>query len=153
MDAGELAILESYLKKLEANLGRIFGRYLIFEHGSAATPIEGASSSCIVHAHIHLIPTAEQAGAELLASLDWVEISGLQELREARANGYALLGLDGCYYLSSAPNLPGQWVRRIVARGIGTPDRWDWSVFPGLEELEVTLDRMNEISDEDLFLV
>ena len=116
-----------------------FGRYLIFEHGSASLTGEG-SRSCITHAHWHLIPCAVQAKARLLEALDWNRLSSVVDLKQSCDLGYAFLSLEEECYVQANPAIPGQWIRRMVAETVHCDDVWDWEVYPGSRELAMTLE-------------
>lgn len=139
--ASALHSLEAYLRELTRRLAPLFGEYLIFEHGPADSPILG-SGACIDHAHFHLIPTANDLAAHVMAAFRWTPLADLSELRKHRGKPYALASLRGSHHVVVVDDLPTQWIRRLLAERLGTPGRWDWKRHSGLAELQTTIDRL-----------
>jgi diadenosine tetraphosphate (Ap4A) HIT family hydrolase len=137
-----LAELHTDVNRIIQWLQPIFGEYLVFEHGASATQTY-PHGGCIIHAHFHLFPTAKETGPMILDAFSWQELKTLAELSNAKDCSYCLLRLAEHYYFSDSPNLPSQWIRRIVVSSITTDRHWDWGVDFGQEELQETLDRLH----------
>ncbi len=137
-DRSALAEVYSWIARIKVLLDEIFGRYLLFEHGSST---EGRSGACVDHAHIHLLPLADQLGSELKSDLVWTKLAGYSFLAEYAKISYAYLGLDNHHYISPNPCFQSQWIRRRAARVLCRDD-WDWSLTQDANELKWTLDRL-----------
>lgn len=138
LEPNELEAAESFLADSLGRLVKPFGPVLAFEHGSPVDVAEHPWHSCIVHAHIHLIP-APAAVQPILDALAWSPIGRLQDLRSYAQSGYAFLEFDQRKWISAAPRLQGQWVRRMAATALGVADLWDWEAYSGQLELQTTL--------------
>lgn len=130
--------VEPYLATLLPELVELFGPYLVFEHGSSRQrpPRQGG---CVNHAHLHLIPSPPEALDVVLSALEWTEVPGISATASACDEGYVYAQYGDRAYLSLAPVLPGQWIRRTIAPFLGAAERWDWSLYRGERELEDTL--------------
>lgn len=126
----------SWVARTQAALEETFGRYLLFEHGSSA---EGTSAACIDHAHIHMLPLADEMGRDLVSDLPWTQLQEYSLLADYAGVDYAYLGLDNHHYALPSPSFPSQWIRRRAAEVLGRDD-WDWCLTRDASELEQTLD-------------
>jgi len=121
----------------------LFGPYLIVEHGSCP----GArSGSCIDHAHLHLVPLANQIGHVLLAEpgVNWTPAVGASVLADKRDSGYVSLHYGGDLFIADDVCLPSQWLRRIIARELALPV-WDWALDFGRPNLSRTMARLSDL--------
>jgi diadenosine tetraphosphate (Ap4A) HIT family hydrolase len=130
---------ESRLKELErikndlcAAVSDAFAKPIFFEHGDTETA-EPKPHCCINHAHLHCLPVA--AGTEILPEVErdyknHRKINGLTELRDLQNKSYVYLEENGERYLFETPDLPGQYMRKVISRKLGRPERWDFTVFP-----------------------
>lgn len=123
-----------WITSVTDSLAPLFGRYLTFEHGSCAGTTSGA---CIDHAHLHLVPLADQMGTDLLSALNWKEQRKFSDLHSQRKRPYAYLGLDNRHFVMPEATLPSPWFRRQVAAHLHH-DRWDWAVDDGIDALMST---------------
>jgi hypothetical protein len=130
--------VQPWLSQQLADLAAIFGEdYVVFEHGSASEAER--YGGCVVHAHLHLVPGGSELGELLLGPGDWDEIQRLEDLAGFANSGYAFLAFGGRKWAMSKPSFAGQWVRREIACWAGVPDEWDWQLFRGEKNLDVTL--------------
>lgn len=115
----------------------LFGEYLIAEHGSCPGTRSG---SCIDHAHLHLVPLANEVGSAILnrSGVIWRELSGAEELSELRGRGYVSINLQGRLFAADDVSLPSQWLRQLVARELGLAV-WDWALEYGRPQLSTTM--------------
>lgn len=124
------------------SLERIVGQSpVIFEHGPGRAASSGA---CIEHAHIHVVPVGVSAerllqgtGVEWDASNRPPEQSALRAL--CRDRGYLLATVGGVWATSTDRRIRSQELRKVIARLVGNPLRWDWALFPEPELIEQTL--------------
>jgi diadenosine tetraphosphate (Ap4A) HIT family hydrolase len=133
-----LTDVHSWLDRMQHVLEELFGRYMLFEHGSSA---EGSSGVCIDHAHIHMLPLADKMGRELVSDLPWAQLNEYGQLAEYAGTDYAYLAIDNHHYVLPSPRFPSQWIRQRVAGALGRDD-WDWCLTQDARELERTLDRL-----------
>ena len=119
-----------------------FGHSVILEHGSSPGA-EG--TSCISHAHWHIIPIDSRAiiAAIAMDGLSYVNLSRLDDLA-------AIVEWKTPYFYVDDGNirrvyrgnrtLPQQYMRSIVGAVLGIPDpQWDWALAIRKEYLRKTI--------------
>jgi diadenosine tetraphosphate (Ap4A) HIT family hydrolase len=130
-----LGDLAQWLNLTVERLGQEFGHYFIFEHGSSGSEASGA---CVGHAHLHLVPLADELFRHLKTAAPWRKLADYESLAAFVGHGYAYLAVDGNHLVLPEPRLGSQWVRRQIGEWLGRPD-WDWALYRGDSELEYTL--------------
>ncbi len=140
----ELLALERSFKFLAPRLGEVFGEYLFFEHGPNGTGCQGGG--CVSHAHAHLIPLSRKMRSKLLEQFMWTKLSGLQDIKNYQRDAYMLLGTQDGFYLTVAPSVQSQWVRRQLAATLQGPRHWNWKIDHGTAELESTLRKFSAVN-------
>jgi hypothetical protein len=136
--------LDKDIQKIKTGLESFFPEYLVFEHGASNLQSE-PHGGCIIHAHLHLFPTAKETGSTLLAALPWSRLASLTDIVKADGSSYCLLRLADKYYLNKSVRLPSQWIRRVVVDSLNTNRHWDWGVDFGHEELDETLLKLRHL--------
>jgi len=121
-----------------------YGPVALFEHGPAA---QDTLVGCGVdHAHLHLVPTEIPllAGAQELAPrVTWRPETSLRATCSYRRAGQAYLYLEqplgSAPFVGTGAVIPSQLFRRVIARYLGKPEKYDWKSNPNLETIEATL--------------
>lgn len=115
----------------------LFGGYFIVEHGSCPG---SRSGSCIDHAHLHLVPLANEIGAAILTAREviWRNLPSVEDLSGLRGRGYVSIYLHDQLFVADDVRLPSQWLRRVIARELGLPV-WDWALDYGRSQLSTTM--------------
>jgi diadenosine tetraphosphate (Ap4A) HIT family hydrolase len=134
--------LEQVKTAVQKDLREMFQAPIFFEHGPC-TPTETAGA-CIDHAHLHAVPLSFDLFQDLATNYPYRKVKGLRALK-----GYFEKHIPYLYYenrkeeayLFRASQVPGQLVRRLIAKRLGMPDLWDWGVYEGMENIEKTLSR------------
>lgn len=129
---GEFARVKA---ELRAQLGALYDAEVhVFEHGVSAV---GTRTLCTVdHAHMHLVPLPRGlADVGVAREKSWLPCEeSLSDLR-ARAAGREYVYYEtaaGVARLRAADQeIESQFMRRVIARRLGKPDRWDWRADPG----------------------
>ncbi len=137
-----LAKVHVWLTDTVAQLSKLFGEYLIFEHGSGALRTDASTGSCVTHAHLHLMPLPEAALQRIERELPWDEVESFPSIARWGRRNYALLGYRDRWKVALDVDLPGQWIRRVVATVLGRAELYDWALYSGHAELGMTLDRL-----------
>lgn len=126
----ERAELQALTAQVSATLEACYGPVARFEHGPA---VACQQVGCGVdHAHLHLVPTDCDllAGArEILPDhVAWESADGLPSIYHYHAAGlpYLYLEQQGRSFAATAPDLPSQFFRKVLARHVGEPGRWNW---------------------------
>ena len=125
--------LEQVQTKVKKILSEVYGPVIFFEHG----PASRKGGCCIEHAHVHAVPVH--------FNLDTIELPSrqIQTYTQLPSDEYLFVedhkGVKQCY---QANNLPSQLMRRKIAQQLNIPERWDWGVYEGREEMQKTYDTL-----------
>lgn len=106
---------------------------IVFEHGTGAKHGESVGcGACIDHAHLHICPTPiDLEPAIHLGKHRKHLVSSYGDLNQFRGQSYLFMtSLDGSMYVYTDTHFPSQFMRRLWADALSTPDLWDWGVFP-----------------------
>jgi len=129
-------IFQSFVKKVLDEVERAFGPTTVFEH-SSCTLANTRRSACIDHAHIHLMPGSYSLDLAELDTMNFAQDDSPLTPEHSRT-GYLLLAEPGgvTHYFRD----PGvsQYFRRKIAARLGSPDEWDYLLFPHLHNVELT---------------
>lgn len=120
-------------------------RIVIVEHGSSGHADAQSGGGCITHCHIHLFPVAHDTDFRAFLPPACKAINSFDPLVETagrRENYYFCSWFPEGGFFASSPRLESQFARRIWARSLGYPDKWDWALFPSLENCRVTVDAL-----------
>jgi HIT domain-containing protein len=128
----EVEELERLIAWLSSGMRALSGHEpLLFEHGTAddastAVAVD-LSSCCLVHAHLHVVPSAVDVVADLegMGARHLATVGRLSDLRAARGRDYLFVRVpadDGRIY--DAEGLPSQLMRRFAAGEKVT--LWNW---------------------------
>jgi hypothetical protein len=124
--------------KVTAELSTMFGEYVVFEHGPSKT--EAAShGACISHAHLHLLPRADEFSEKLMTSLKWEPLESLGALHHVDGAPYALCGFGGKFYVTEDSTPAPQWIRKRLVEWLRLDVDWNWAAYAGDDELASTL--------------
>lgn len=127
LEAGEWLDFQRDLTKIKESVENKFGPVVLFEHGSAGA---GRTAGCGVdHAHMHIVPlnfdlriSVEKISNEV-GKYEWTKV----KTRPASRPGFDYIYLSDKTgsWITYAPLLPSQVIRRAIANEIGA-DEWDW---------------------------
>ena len=123
---------------------RAFGPAVAFEHGPVAS---GLRVGCGVdHAHLHVVPTDADlragAAAEFPGPISWTRVGSVADTAHWVRRGQSYLFVeeaDGAAWVGTAAELPSQLFRKVIARAVGAPERFDWNVYPELGNVAATV--------------
>ena len=118
-------------------LSRTYDTPTFFEHGAATKTMRGGC--CIEHAHLQVFP----CGLDLLPVISRFftgeRIEYLEQLREyyQRKQPYLFYENIGgtMYVFPVSPVIPAQFMRQLIAKALGTPEKWDWRSFLNKEAI------------------
>ena len=104
----------------------------IMEHGAISRCQRGGS--CIDHAHLHLMPLADDLYPTLSARFPFGELASISEVRRFKDAQipyfyYQREGLRS-HAVGLSQDVPSQMLRRIACQVLGTPELWDWRSTP-----------------------
>jgi hypothetical protein len=108
-----------------------------FEHGPCSYAKVGA---CVDHAHLHLVPMQGDLSAELNSFFPCQRMTNWSDLSARYDSGHPYLFYEDAAGRASAYDIsliPSQFARMLVARKLGTAEKYDWRKYPGEDELRV----------------
>ncbi len=121
-----------------------FGAVVAFEHGPARA---GRPAGCGVdHAHLHLVPCGEidlADAARRMLPMVWSDVGDLSELASAtdECSDYLYMKTASEQLACTAPLVPSQALRKVIATEIGVPAAFNWREFPNLDIVRATIAR------------
>jgi ATP adenylyltransferase len=137
---GDLMKIKSIVRQV---LTTYFMPPVFFEHGMACDLKR--TGGCIDHAHLHCVPLPTDLVSRLVREHDLIRLQSTDEL-------VTMVGTDRSYvYLENQkqeqfvlldPDVPSQYLRRLVAESVGMREQWDWGVFFFEQNIADTLEVM-----------
>jgi diadenosine tetraphosphate (Ap4A) HIT family hydrolase len=136
--------LPDFLGRALDLLHRRYGPVILFEHGVAA----GKRGGCGVdHAHLHVVPCDDRALEAMLQEVER-DFRALQTasmmtfLRRTRASeSYLMIGRAGGPVRVRCTDVPSQYLRRTVARGLGVSEA-SWKTLSNWRAFSRTYDTL-----------
>lgn len=116
---------------------------IFFEHGPMSCLLRGGC--CADHAHLHAVPLEVDLAPDIKTLYAERRIQFLIELRQQVQRSIPYLFYEdpnGKRYVFDALEAIPQYLRQLVAKHTGLPERWDWRVSPGKAEILATIDRL-----------
>lgn len=129
---------------------RVYGKHLRYEHGRAGAclPTAEGERHCH-HAHLHCVPIALDLKTTIGASFPIRRLKGWPEVAAYYASSgtpYLLVSEEkGFAYFEAEGRVPRQYLRRLVAAGLGKPQLADWVAFPGYDLIAKGKERLAPI--------
>lgn len=131
--------LEHVISRVMQEVSAVWRAPLVFEHGAISDQVHDRVGGCIVHGHLHVMPTVADVIPDLIRDFEGRHIESLEELKHQRARGIAYFFVQtpsGERWLFDVPRaVPSQYIRRLVAQKVGRPERAEWGAYPGIDEL------------------
>ena len=112
----------------------------LFEHGMAAA---GGRILCTVdHAHLHFLPLPRSFDGEVAADQRWTEFDGspasLQQIAGDREYIFYETPDGVCRLLTGELTLESQYMRKLIAEGLGRAAHWNWRETPDPQTADET---------------
>ncbi len=126
-------------KKVEEILTRNYSKPLFFEHGPLSETEKGGC--CITHAHLHCVPANVNVLDYLKKHFKYIKISSYSDLNK-QTPYFFLEQSENKFLFSLNEIVPSQYIRQIIARGLNTPEKWNWKSYLGLSELKNTIKKL-----------
>lgn len=134
LERKQLYAFEGVISK---RLEEIWERPILFEHGSSEEEVR--VSACIDHAHWHLTPGRFQLDDPVS---DFHQISSFEDVLEMpHRSGYLAFRDQRGWFYSQAPRC-SQFFRRLIASELERPSEWDYLVYPGLDNIRETIEKL-----------
>jgi diadenosine tetraphosphate (Ap4A) HIT family hydrolase len=138
-----LAFLRPYVQK-KYKIAPIF-----FEHGPSEDEREG---SCIMHAHLHCLPTTVLFTREVASQYPTKPVKKLEELADFKSTKHGYLFFENQigqrYVVIPKKPFPSQYMRQVIAKGMGKPDEWDWALYPNYDIMKKTVKKLQVLGTQ-----
>lgn len=123
-----LKILRNTLDGIKNKYISIYSGVSIFEHGCVDNSHK--AGACYQHAHLHIVPINININIPLLSNL--IRISSIEDIDNfSKTNeSYLYLSVLNEDYVMINPDIPSQFMRKIVANQINKTDFWNWKEYP-----------------------
>lgn len=138
-------ILEEYNKLIEKyrNIYNIlYGKYpIIFEHG---TPnINGLCTSCVTHAHSHIVNHNYKNESEILKTLNFKKINSINDIKYQNYIFYQ--NPLGENFVTYEYNPVRQIMRLLIAKDLKLEEKYNWRQYPFHENIDKTINKIQQI--------
>ncbi|MGW7242970.1 hypothetical protein [Streptomyces sp. NPDC054804] len=136
LSPGERGEFADFVLSVSTRLSGVYDRPVtMFEHGSCES--ERLDSSCISHAHVHLVPGVYDLAGATPGCLE--RHGSWHEFIESEPKGPYLACSDAEGAVWQFPDVRRpQFYRRVVAEDLGMADRWDYALHPQWENVRQT---------------
>lgn len=137
--------LDYVCSEVEQILENNYSKPIFFEHGVCRSEYK-YNGCCVDHSHIHAVPTAVNVSAELMKKgYKYTKLEKVSDLGEHGQNrNYLYVKDNSGSYLFEANEIQSQLIRYIIAEKLGTPEKGDWSLYSGTEEMLTTIKRLSK---------
>ncbi len=141
--------LDELRRQVSRALKECYGPVTVFEHGPACpNHLVGCG---VDHAHLHVLPTQinliEGVKEIFPEPLEWKSVVSIQETAFYYEAGLPYLYVEqspGQGYVTTHPNLQSQMFRKVIARHVGRPERFNWREFPETANIRSTVERLEK---------
>jgi len=145
MDKALFPELEHVYSEVDRILKTNYTTPIFFEHGVCRSEYQ-YNGSCIDHAHIHAVPAPVDVSDELAKKYKFTKIKKVSELGEI-AHDKNYLYVDngsGNKFIFEANNIQSQLIRYLIDEKLNTPQKGDWFLYSGKEEMLATIKRLSQ---------
>lgn len=115
---------------------------LFFEHGPSCCGTKGAC--CVDHAHINVFPICFDIWHSLPENLQGESLTSINMLYKFSTIEYLWLFDSHQNMVFPTRGIPSQYIRTVIAKRMNVPERWNWNVYLGLEEIQKTMDILGD---------
>jgi len=156
---GELAAdrfdeLDQFKLEVARSVERNYGPVAIFEHGPSL-PKQGVGCG-VDHAHLHVVPTTCDLVLGLRGvmtrDLCWTDVRAICDARDAFDSGLEYLYVEQPLShgrIATGHGFESQLFRKVIARYIGEPDRFDWKLYSGPANVRRTVEKFTSRPCQD----
>ena len=138
--------LEAVQEKVRKVLSANYGIPLFFEHGPVSVAKKGGC--CVEHCHLHAVPAKIEILDELKKHFKCRKIKDFSALKRQfnKKKQYFFYESNSGqrFVFELPPAVPSQYIRKVIANKIGSPEKWDWKTCPGADEFIRTIKKLKK---------
>ena len=144
LDDHLLEELEYVYKEVRSILKNNYSEPIFFEHGVCRSEYK-FNGCCVDHAHIHAVPASVNVSNELKKEYKYTKINKISELgKYARNENYLYVNdISGNHFIFEANEIRSQHIRYLVSEILNTPNKGDWTLYPGKQEIISTIEKLS----------
>lgn len=133
-----LVSLERILSRIQVVLKEVYNKdALLFEHGPSSCGTKGAC--CVDHAHINIFPVDFDIWSQLPDFPTKIAIKHSTDILQLSGQEYIWLFDSQYNYAYPVSGVPSQYIRSLITKNYGFPERWNWQDYLGLDEIQKTM--------------
>ena len=137
--------LEYVYSEVRTILKEHYSEPIFFEHGVCRSEYE-FNGSCIDHAHIHAVLAPVNISDELKKEFKYTKINSISDLGNYNGTNYLYVNdISGDKLILEANNIRSQHIRYLIADALKTPEKGDWYLYPGRDEMINTINKLSGI--------
>ena len=126
------------IKKYRSIFKDLYGKYpIVFEHG---TPnINGFCTSCVIHAHSHIVNHNYKNENEIIQTLNFEKINSIGDIKYQNYIFYQ--NSLGERFVTYEYKPVRQMMRLLIAKDLEIEEKYNWREYPFHENIKKTLDK------------
>lgn len=130
-----------------------YGGCIFFEHNLSSTSITKRDTPHDYHAHLHCVPTDADILQDIKEFLIPTQVANWDSLRD-----YARRFSESIYYEDNNGNmyifpvnkhLRKQFLRYLLAKKLGVPERADWAIYLGWEDIFTAIKKLTPLFEKE----
>ena len=138
-------VLEEYNELIEKYRNifiKFYGKYpIVFEHG---TPnINGLCTSCVVHAHSHIVNHNYKDENEIIKKLNFEEINSINDIKNQNYIFYQ--NQFNKKFVTYKYKPIRQMMRLLIAKDLGMEGKYNWREYAFYENINKTIEKFKSI--------
>lgn len=110
----------------------------IFEHGGRTSA--AGKGGCISHAHVQILPLSSHSIGDIGPYREETKLNSA--LEGVDSHDYLVISRNDHWHVTTEYGISGQFLRRQISAALGFPAEWDYLVFPRLEVMRETINRL-----------
>ena len=130
------------INKYRNKFKEFYGKYpIIFEHG---TPdINGICTSCVTHAHSHIVNHIYKNEDEILKNLKFEKINDIRDIKNQNYIFYE--NAQGENFITYNYQPIRQIMRIQIAKDLGIEEKYNWRQYPFYDNIRKTIEKFQDI--------
>ena len=119
-----------------------YGKYpIVFEHG---TPdINGLCTSCVTHAHSHIVNHNYKDEDEIIKNLNFERINSIDDIKNQNYIFYQ--NPLGEKFVTYKYKPERQMMRQLIAKDLGLAEKYNWREYPFYENINKTINKFQSL--------